>query len=253
MKKLIQKWIIRLTATFVLMAVLLVVIVLNPALTYASKTRHNNFTIFHNQPLDPALILHLRQATQWVSNSEYYDPHWNIDICLNDGSRYPSFVEKTGGPAFGRGFYNKVVLMGAADYKGNSVMLNGYRWNLQQLLAHEMIHCFQLHQRGVWKSKPLASIPDWKWEGYAEWVSRRTVDQADLRQNTERLLQAEKTAHDGWIQFSDGTGSPVLYYKYRLLVQYCMEIRKMKYDEVLDSEAPQEVVWEQLMNWFDKQ
>ena len=252
MKKKIRKWVINLTATFLFAVALLVVIILHPALTYAGKTVHRNYTIFHYQPLDPSLLFHVDQATELVSHSEYYDPHWKLDICLDEGPCYPALVEKIWGRAFAGGFYNKVVLMQETDYKENRVVLNGYKWNLEQVLAHEMIHCFQFHKRGLWKSKPVASIPDWKWEGYAEYISRRHPDQKDLRQNIDRLIRVEKTAHNGWVQFGDGSGTLLLYYRYWLLVQYCMDIKKMHYDQVIGDAIPQEAVWQQMMDWYGK-
>lgn len=254
MKKRLRIWAIRLTATFLLMAILLVVIILYPALTYANKTVHNNYTVFHHQPLRPALLSHLDQATELVRSSEYYDPRWKLDICLDDGALYPHLVEKVWGRAFGRGFYNKVVLMGDARYKENKVVLNGYTWNLEQLLAHEMIHCFQFHKRGLWKSKPVADIPDWKWEGYAEYISRRSPDQQDLFRNSERLLKAGEEARvNGWIWFADGSGTLLLYYRYWLMVQYCMDVKKMRYDQLIDDTLPEEAIWKQVMDWYSEQ
>ena len=235
------------------MALLLVVIILNPAFSYANKTKHTHFTIFHNQPLDPAFISHLDQAAKLVSTSEYYDPHWKLDICLHDGSIYPALIQKIWSRAFGRGFYNKVVVMEETSYTGNWVALNGYKWNLEQLLAHEMMHCFQFHKRGLWKSKPIAAIPDWKWEGYAEYIARQQGDQTDLVQNIDRLIRVEKTAHNGWITFADGSGTIILYYRYWLLVQYCMNVKKMSYDAVIDEAMPQETMWQQMMDWYGKQ
>lgn len=249
MKKKIRIWTIRLTAALLFAVALLVVIVLNPSLTYAGKTVHHNYTIFHNQPPEPSLLAYLDRATELVSHSEYYDPHWKLDICLDEGS-YPAVTEKLWGRAFASGFYNKVVLMQETNYKENRVVLNGYGWNLEQVLAHEMIHCFQFHKRGLWKSKPVASIPDWKWEGYAEYISRRHRDQKDLRQNIDRMIRVEKTDHNGWIQFEDGSGTLLLYYRYWLLVQYCMDVRKMRYDQVIDEEIPQDAVWKQMMEWY---
>ena len=38
------------------------------------------------------------------------------------------------GEAIAIGFYDKVVLQGTANYKANYIELNGYKWNLVQLL-----------------------------------------------------------------------------------------------------------------------
>jgi hypothetical protein len=66
------------------------------------------------------------------------------------------------GQAFAWGFYNKVVMQGSTNCTSNYVTLNGFKWNLIQLLAHEMTYCLQFDKLGFWKSKPIANIPNWK-------------------------------------------------------------------------------------------
>ena len=67
------------------------------------------------------------------------------------------------GPAFGYGFYNKVVVMGHMHAGANYTEYRGYKWNLAQLLAHEEIHCFQFYKLGLLRANPIAHYPDWKW------------------------------------------------------------------------------------------
>lgn len=224
MKRQIKKWTLRFTATALFIAGLLLIIVLNPILIYANKTTHNKLTVFHNKTLDPTLLTKLDHATELLKASEFYNPDLHLDICLNDGSKYPKFIRAIRGQAFAWGFYDKVVLQGNANYNENNVELNGYKWNLTQLLAHEMTHCLQFDKLGFWKSKPIANIPNWKWEGYAEYVSRQNTDQKDLSKNIERLIATDK---NNWeVIFSDSTIAPKEYYDYWTLVQYCIDIKK---------------------------
>jgi hypothetical protein len=248
MKRQIRKWMLRLTVTAALIAGLLLVLVLNPVLTYANQTKHNNYTVFHNKPLEPALTIRLDEATQLIQASEFHNPELQLDICINDGSKYPKLMGALRGQAFAWGFYDKVVLQGTANYKGNFVELNGYKWNLTQLLAHEMTHCLQFDKLGLWKSKPIASIPNWKWEGYAEYVSRQNNDQKDLSKNIARFIAADKNSWE--INFSDGTIAPREYYGYWMLVQYCMDIKKMDYRQLLADKTSEQTVREQMMNWY---
>lgn len=144
MKLKIQKLVFALAVTVVFIIGVLIIIILNPVLTYASKTKYESFTIYHNQDLDKAIYAELSRAGKLIKASEFYNPKVNLDICLNDGSVYPNILRRIRGRAFAWGFYNKVVLQGNADYKKNFVELNGYRWNLTELFAHEMIHCFHI-------------------------------------------------------------------------------------------------------------
>jgi hypothetical protein len=250
MKRQIKKWTIRLTATALLIAGLLLIIILNPILTYAKKTTHNNYTVFHNKTLDPTLLNKLDQATELLKASEFYNPKLHLEICLNDGSKYPKLIQTLRGQAFAWGFYDKVVMQGTANFKDNYVELNGYKWNLTQLLAHEMTHCLQFDNLGLWKSKPFASIPNWKWEGYAEYVSRQNTDQKDLSKNIERLIA---TNEKYWgIKFADSTIAPREYYDNWTLIQYCMAIKKMTYKQILADTTSEQIVRQEMMSWFSR-
>jgi hypothetical protein len=253
MKKQLKKWAFRLTVTVIFIAGLLLVIVLNPILTYAGKTVEGNYTVFHNKFIDNDFKFRLTEATELVKRSEYYNPLYKIDICLNDGSVYPAIIKKLQGQAFAWGFYNKVVLMGNANYKQNYVELNGYKWNFSQLLAHEMIHCFQFDKRGLLNSNPIADIAEWKWEGYPEYIARQLADQKKLKNNIDLLLNTEKKSNNGWIQFADGTGTVIPYYKSWLLVQFCMDIKNMSYSGILIDTTPEQTINQQMMTWYRQQ
>ena len=249
MKGQIKKWILRVVFTGLFIAGLLLVIILNPILTYANKTTHKNYTIFHNKPIDQILILKVDKATELLKASEFYNSKLQLDICLHDGSKYPELMQVLRGQAFAWGFYNKVVMQGILNYKNNSAELNGYKWNLTQLLAHEMTHCLQFDKLGLWKSKPFANIPNWKWEGYAEYISRQNADQKDLSKNITRFLSADK--NDWAINFADSTIAPREYYGYWNLVQYCMDIKKMNYKQVLADTASEKNVRQEMLRWYN--
>lgn len=248
MKKMFRKWIYRFLATLVFIAGILITLVLQPTLTYANKTTHNNFRIYHNKTLNVGLLKQLDTCIGLLQKSEYYRPNLQLDICLNDGSLYPTIIEKIQRPAFAWGFYNKVVLNGEIDYTNNLLVLGDYKWNLQQLLTHEMIHCLQYDRLGLWKSNPLASIPEWKWEGYAEYIARQANDQKDLVKNLDRLFKTDSTEWS--ILFSDGSIIPRIYYQYWVLVQYCMDIRKMSFTDLLKDTVSEESKRKAMMDWY---
>src|SRR5215213_7285386 len=127
MKQQFKKWLLRLTATGLLMAILLLIIILNPVLTYAHYTKHEKFIIYHEQTLRPAFVKNLRQAHELIKKSDCYNPNLQLDICLNDGSVYPALIQKLRGRAFAWGFYNKVLLEGSINYDYNTVELSGYK------------------------------------------------------------------------------------------------------------------------------
>lgn len=250
MKRKIKKWTLSLAATVFLIAGLLLIIILNPILSYANKTIHNNYTIFHDKALYPTFLNNLDQATELLKASEFYNPKLNYDICLNDGSNYPKLIRIIRGQAFAWGFYDKVVLQGNANVKNNYVELNGYKWNLTQLLAHEMTHCMQFDFLGFWKSNPIANIPNWKWEGYAEYISRQNADQTDIIKNIERFIKKEPNKWE--IQFADSTIVTREYYDNWLLIQYCIDIKKMSYKQILEDTTSNYLVRQEMMSWFGR-
>lgn len=250
MKRTIRKWTIRITATGLFIGGLLIGIVLNPTLLYANKTVVDNYAVYHNSEIDNNFLNQLENITALLKRSELYDSTFRLDICLNDGSIYPTLLEKIRGHAFAWGFYNKIVLQGNVNYQDNYVELNGYRWNLEQLITHEAIHCYQYRKFGFWDSNPIAKYPNWKWEGYPEYVSRQKQEQQDLIENIEKLLEKDS---DGWaIEFSDGTISPIDYYKDWLLVKYSLDIKRLSYEALLIDSTEKEVVEKEMMTWYDE-
>ncbi len=254
MKQLIIKWTFRLSMTGLFIAILLLVIILNPVLTYSNKTNHYDFTIFHNKAIDESFILRLDDASALLKSSELYRPGIQLDICLNDGSVYSPLMEKIRGQAFAWGFYDKVVLQGKTNAEENYTELNGYKWNLKQLLAHEMIHCLQFDKLGLLKSNPVGRIPAWKWEGYAEYIARQGNNEKNLSDNIIRLLETDKRDAQSWgIELSDHTIAPREYYYYWIQMQYCMDVRQMTYMQVLADTVKEESVRNEMMKWYSMQ
>ncbi len=246
-----KKWAISALTSGCFLSVCVVVLLLNPSFLYAHQTTTSHYTIYHSQPLDPALIQRLEQARALAQPSEVFDQALRVDVCLNDGSRYPSVVQAVWGPAFAWGFYNKVVLNGEANVPANRVTLRHYAWNLTRLLAHEMTHCYQFDRFGLWHSNPLAHYPTWKWEGYAEYVARQPRGQYALLQNINCLQQAEQTAPDQWdIRLPDSTCTSREYFEYFVLSEYCLDIKKMTFQQVLRDTTLEKATHQQMMNWY---
>jgi hypothetical protein len=250
MKKQFRRWSIRIAALGAFVVLLLAMLVLNPGLSYAHSTKYSQFTIYHNKPVDPAFENILHHARALSATGSYFNPALHLDVCLNDGSRYPGLIRCMQGEAFAWGFYNKVVLSGEAHFSENYVSLNGYRWNATQLLAHEMTHCYQFSKRGLWQSNPVARIPTWIWEGYAEYIARQQPGQCDLRKNYARYLHAQKTRTDGWIQFEDGSGTVDAYYRSWMVVQFQLNIRGRTYDSVINANTAEAEAWKEMEDWL---
>ena len=255
MKHKILKWTLRIAVIAILLLGILVAVVLNPTLLYANKTLIGKFTVYHNQTLEENLKMRLNDADEILKSSELYDANLKFDICLNDGSLYPPLIEIFLGKAFALGFTSsKIVICGDANFKDNYVEVNNHKWNLTQLLAHEATHCLAFHKMGFWNSNPVTNHPKWKWEGYPEYVARKNTDQIDLAKNIEQLNLAIEKDKDEWgIYFADSTISPQAYFNSRLLVQFCIEIKKMTFKNLLSDTISEQTIKAEMMNWFEKQ
>jgi hypothetical protein len=218
-----KKWVLSVLTSGGCLGLGFIALLLNPGLLYAHETVTSHYTIYHNQPLDPALQQRLAQARKLVSASEVFDASLRLDVCLHEGSWYPGLVQGIWGPAFAWAFYDKVVLNGETNAKANLLSFRHYDWNLTRLLAHEMTHCYQLRHFGFWRSNPLAQYPAWKWEGYAEYVARRSSSPATLRQRLIYLQQAEQRKPGQWgLQLPDSTSTSREYFEYFLLTEYSL-------------------------------
>ncbi len=254
MKRMIKKWVLRITFVALISIVTIVLTILNPGVLYANKTEFGNFTVYHNSELSGDFETLINDAHQSLKKSELYDDDFKIRMCLNDGSYYPAFVEMLFGRAFGWGGHNLTVFYGEANYEENYTEINGYRWNLKQLFAHELTHCYQVNYFGFWNSNPIADFPIWKWEGYAEYVSRKEGNQKNLVSNIKRYRQSIEKGKNSWsIEFSDGTMAPKDYYENWMLLQYCLEVKGMNYSGVLETELDREVLFAEMDKWYQWQ
>lgn len=251
MKKRFLPWAYRLIAFSVLSLFIIILAVVNPSFLYAKKSNIGNFTVYHNSNLHPNFEKSLNRINTILKESELNDSSQDFKICLNDGSSYPNLIQTLMGPAFGYGFKNIMALQGKLDCDEYVVELNGYKWNMEQLIAHELTHCMQYNTLGLFKSNPLGNHPMWKWEGYAEYVSRQGSDQLSLTKNIERYENSIKENPEAWaIYFEDGTVSPKEYYEYWLLVQYCLDVKAMSYIDLLNSDYSQTTVKKDMINWY---
>lgn len=249
------KWTLRSVATLLVLAGIVLSLVLNPSLLYGNKTAMGRYIVYHDELLDQELNEHLDQAYDLVKKSVGYDSNLKFTLCMNDGSIYPSMMQLFLGQAFALGFMSdKVVICGTLHCDSNYVAVNGYKWNFTQLIAHETTHCLVYRSVGLWNSNPVASHPTWKWEGYPEYIARREFSESDLVKRIDRYKESLNSSKDTWaIPLADGTVAPKEYFRYRLLMQYCLDIKKITYENLLQDTISELTVRTEMMNWYTQQ
>ena len=248
----LKKILIGLTAFLMVSISALLILVFNPTLLYAEKTDLGQHVIFHDGSVPVTFADAVKQGLEIVKASELYDPEYNLEFCLNDGSYYPNLIGNFLGPAFAYGFSNKVVIAAQVIPQENCLELFDKRWDLTQLLAHEMMHCYQYNAYGLWGSNPIADHPLWKWEGYAEYIARGKLSTSEYLADLDHLTAVESKANDGWISQGDFV-VPINYFRDRLLVHYAMEIKGLTYHELLEDRTSEEDFWEELSVWHQAQ
>lgn len=233
---------------------LLVTFMLNPILLHANKTSVGNYSIYHNKPLEINFQNRLEKSISIIKSSELYDPELKMDICLKDGSKYSRLIEKVLGRDLLSSFYNKVIFTcDEVNFDSNYIKLDGHKSNLTEMLAHAQVHCLEFRKYGFWKSNPIAKYPEWKWEGYPEYIARQNSQVKNLQGSIKTLLQEERINNTGWVTLPDSTEIITTYFKYRLLIQYCLEIKKISFVQLLKDTTQEETTRRQMMSWYSKQ
>ena len=191
----ILRYFLRTVLVFILMLGLLIIFMLNPQIVYAKKHSYKQLNVYSKYKYPTVYDKVLDQSLQLVKQSEIYDPQMRLDIFLNDGNgaSVKFVLKKAFGNAFAWGYHNNVILNGTTDDSLKWITLNGYNRHLARTIAHEMIHCYEVHKLGMFHSRPFAKIPIWKWEGYPEYICYRSFCKDEKKVLTDAInLYKEK-------------------------------------------------------------
>lgn len=251
MVKSLKKIILSLCSIFGLSILFWVIFLMNPSLSYAHQTTFEKITVHHNQELAPETAEILARAYEKIKFSALFDPNMQIQLCMNDGTRYPNLHPLAGGLAYS--FLNISVLYRSTPlFHENRASFaweeNGGEtryYDLVELLAHEFTH--NLQGEKDWAHALKYDV--WKIEGYAEYVARQErLKSKSLKEHIHILLQEEAKTHVGIprVLLEDGTGWTLSYYRYCLLVQYLIEEKGMNYPQILDSSFSMEKVGQEM-------
>ncbi|GAB5551588.1 MAG: hypothetical protein Sapg2KO_11790 [Saprospiraceae bacterium] len=233
-----------------------VLFLLNPAWSYAHQTHFGPITVHHNQVLEAATDHVLKEAIEIIKTSALYTPDFQVDLCMNDGSRFPEFHPFSGGLAYA--FVDKAVFYNAQpDFARNRAFNTAAgpnqvhkESNLTWLLAHEFTHNLQFN----WNILFPLKYEFWQQEGYAEYISRQWKNDGLLREKIKTLLDQESKKQGNYpIVFlnPDGTTQELSYYKYGLMVQYLFEQEGLDFVSLADEKRSFEAVYLKMMAWSE--
>jgi len=234
------------------------VLFFNPSLSYAKQTQFDKVTIFHNENLEEGTESIILNAIEIIKKSALYNESLNIQLCLNDDKIYPNLHPFVGQPlAFA--IFNKTVIknckikfnenVAEARWAVNNNELR--KFDLTYLLAHEFTHNLQWKDY-VDKTKP--GFINWKLEGHADYIARGYQHDGKLISKIEKYLSEKNKVHNGVpvFELEDGTKQILSYYKYSLVIQYLMEIKKLKFDQICKLEPGIEKPYFEMIEWSKK-
>jgi hypothetical protein len=201
----------------------------------------------------------LDSALSLVERSELYDPHYKMDIFL----AYNSFFNKVDDKIFGReqaarAVDNNLVIKVKVDINKNLAYATFHK-RCQEcfayLIAHEMVHCLQVHRYGIWKFNPFRHPEMWKVDGYPEYVARQKSSEPEynLKKEIERFVEFKGEQTGIWLAVEEGSCEfPEVYYKGRLMTEYLVNVRKLTYDQVLKDRRSEEEIYGEMIGWANK-
>lgn len=242
----VRKILFRTVGTLMFLLILLISFLLNPSLLYANKTVYQDITIYHQQPLRNDLFSLIDQSLAEVEKTEIIGKRVNSDLCLNDGSYYPSLVRKLLGEDVFTAFSNKVVFLGEDSKVYDRFHLWDRQLKYSQFLTHGLVHNLQFQHHGFWDANPLGGYPMWRWEGYAEYATLGT--KYDLKCLLEDYQERDIGPYD-WFVLSDGEGTIKQHIRYLILTKYAFEIKGQAYNQFLNDPRSDLEAFTEVLTW----
>ena len=193
-----------------------------PQPLFAHQVTYRNFMVHAREPIDSDIIAVLDRAESRLAASPINDHAVKPRIFLANSTRlYASFSLHLGASSFGKGyaalptanvFINRHDL--AQDLVFRDAPANNAR-SLSGVIAHETTHLLIRNRVGYWRN---LTMPDWKKEGYAEYVAGGST------LSHETGVKMWKARPD------DPTG--YRYFKYFMMVKYLLEHEKRSVDDL---------------------
>lgn len=235
-----------------------VTLILFPQSLFSNSFEYKNFEVYSNYDVNQeAFKPSIEAANAIIMTSELFDANYQYDIFLAHNTVYNQIDDLIFGSwSIARAVDNNVIIKNPINEVEGIVNNGQNEFDLIYVLAHEMIHCLQENKYGKSKFNPMNHPPIWKLEGYPEYIARNKTLKSEnyhLKKGIEEFLKRTSNGNENLqiIQISENESTPYMYYKGRLMIEYLMDIKKMNYDEILRDTSREEVVYLEMMDWYE--
>jgi len=193
-----------------------------PQILFAHEVSYKNFTVYSRQPIDANVNVVLDKVEVRLASSPLYSTDVKPKIFLTNSQRFYSMLSLyISWNSFARGYAllpTSNVFVNETDVGQDLVFRQLATFNQRSLsgvLSHEVTHLLIKKRYGYVKN---VTLPEWKREGYCEYVSGGTT------------LDYETGARMWKANPQNGTGYQ--YFKYYLMVKYLLENENLTVDEL---------------------
>ncbi|HET6995245.1 MAG TPA: hypothetical protein VFI06_09710 [Chitinophagaceae bacterium] len=255
--KKVLKWVL---ITFLVIVTSIATIILYPQPLFANKIEYRQFKVYSNDKIGNEINPVLDSAVSLVKNSELYDSTYKVDIFFAPNT----FFNKLDSKVFGKGptaraTDNNLVIKVQVEINKRLAYTTFHKpcqQDLAYVIAHEMIHCLQMHKYGILKFNPFKHPEMWKLEGYPEYIARQKYSEPNysLKKDIERFIELNRKQTDIWISVEEGgCEAPEYYYKGRLMIEYLVNVKHLTYDQILKDKRLEEEIYTEMAGWANKQ
>ena len=195
-----------------------------PQVLFANEITHDTFTVYSREPLDPNIHAVLDKVEARLSASGIDDKGFNPRIFISDShGLYALLSLYVGSNSFAKGYLalpTNNVFVNRCDVAHDLVFRDApaYRErSLSGVIAHEVTHLFVREKFGYLRN---LTLPEWKQEGYSEYVAGGT-------------LLDDETGVRKWKE-NPADSSGYRYFKDYMLVKYLIDVKKMSVEELFN-------------------
>ncbi len=222
----------------------LVILVQFPGLFIEKQHSYKVFEIFSNSKieLDRSAKNVLDAALANLEKSDFSEKSDTYKLYFIRGTVYEKLLRLLGRKSIAFSKFEKHIYSATPNFRDGKLVRNknNYEWlNLVQIISHEGVHTQMYKEYYGWLKM---KTPFWINEGYAEYISYRPIREKRNYAIGSLLTNLENSEAD-WLKTEYNSMTPREYVRSRLLVEYLIDVKKMKIKDIIDSKEldPKEI------------